>query len=44
MALSECQQEEQPILAFAKAVIRNTAIMIAKWQTGRFCSWCDEYR
>lgn len=28
----ECQQEEQPILAFAKAVIRNTAIMIAKWQ------------
>ncbi|MBJ9423318.1 protein adenylyltransferase SelO [Acinetobacter seifertii] len=28
----ECQQEAQPILAFAKAVIRNTAIMIAKWQ------------
>ncbi|MGV2454505.1 UNVERIFIED_CONTAM: YdiU family protein [Acinetobacter seifertii] len=28
----ECQKEEQPILAFAKAVIRNTAIMIAKWQ------------
>jgi uncharacterized protein YdiU (UPF0061 family) len=28
----ECQEVEQPILAFAKAVIRNTAIMIAKWQ------------
>lgn len=28
----ECLKAEQPILAFAKAVISNTAIMIAKWQ------------
>jgi hypothetical protein len=32
MALSRMPRSREPILAFAKAVIERTAIMIAKWQ------------